>query len=68
MKMIEKRMLAIEHLLNRHAQRHRCSQHSLLAANYIAAVHCYRGKNYKHCIRLGRRILDQHKVWETTYE
>jgi len=68
METIERSMFAIEHLLNRHVARNRCSSHSLLAANYIASVRCYRGENYKKCIRLGRRILDHHLRWETTDE
>ena len=66
METIERYMLTIEHILNRHAERNRCSKHSLLAANYIASVRCYRCENYKNCIRLGRRVLDQHLEWEIT--
>lgn len=58
------RLKLIDRSLTRYAERACCSHATLVSAAYIAMMRCFKGENYKHSIRLGKRIIDQHKVWE----
>ena len=54
----------VRSILIRYAEKKVCAITSLESALYLAATHLYRGKNYKNVIRLGKRVIDNHCVWE----
>lgn len=58
------RLKLIDRSLTRYAERKCCAHSTLVSAAYIAMMRCFKCENYKHSIRLGKRIIDQHLVWE----
>jgi hypothetical protein len=54
----------IQVILTRYSEQQQCSSISRDAALYIASMQFYRGKGYKNVIRLGKRVIDNHLIWE----
>ena len=65
---VAQKLNLIDKSLTRYASRSNCSQYTLVSAAYIATLRCYKGEGYKNSIRLGKRIIDQHLVWEKYHD
>lgn len=65
---VAQKLNLIDLSLTRYASRNHCSQSTLVSAAYIAMLRCYKGEGYKNSIRLGKRIIDQHLVWEKYHD
>jgi hypothetical protein len=61
---MESRARLIIAILNREFARNEVSIFALHSALYGASKVFLKSKNHKSAIRLGKRILDTHRIWE----